>query len=316
MKAGKVKAVLICLAPVLSGCLLLVQYFAAPNAGNYTTTLVYPFCVGAVMLMYLALCGVSLINSRIYHAIRRLAPLYCAVFIVLALCDFVSLKTKILSLPFFPWPERLLNQIIIDHAILFDCAKNSLLLLFTGFIYGAAAGILTGILSGRLAVFRYWAEPVLKILGPIPPITWMPFMFIFSRTLFQGCVVMVAFSVWYPLSVSTMKGIIGIKKSYIESAKILGAVNEYKLIIKVMLPLVLPTIFQGLISGMRVACGSLMVAEMMGVESGLAWYITWQRGWGEFTKMYTSVAAICLVFIAVDLLLNCAKKLLVCWQEE
>jgi NitT/TauT family transport system permease protein len=83
-----------------------------------------------------------------------------------------------------------------------------------------------------------------------------------------------------------------------------------------MLPSILPDIFQGLITGMRVACGSLMVAEMMGVESGLAWYITWQRGWGQFTKMYTAVISICLIFIAVDLLLNSVKRFVVRWQEE
>jgi NitT/TauT family transport system permease protein len=200
--------------------------------------------------------------------------------------------------------------------ILLDCAKNSLFLLMTGFMYGSVLGILTGILAGRLSLFRYWTEPILKILGPIPPITWMPFMFILSRSLFQGCVVMVSFSVWYPLALSTLRGVLHVKQSYIETAKVLGADKEYKLTLKVMLPSILPDIFQGLITGMRVACGSLMVAEMMGVESGLAWYITWQRGWGQFTKMYTAVISICLIFIAVDLLLNTAKRFVVRWQEE
>lgn len=38
--------------------------------------------------------------------------------------------------------------------------------------------------------------------------------------------------------------------------------------------------------GMSTACVSLL-AEMIGVESILGWYITWQRGWAKFSKICT-----------------------------
>ena len=66
---------------------------------------------------------------------------------------------------------------------------------------------------------------------------------------------------------------------------------------------------------MRTACASLMIAEMMGVESGLAWYITWQRGWGNFTKVYTAVVVICVVFILVDAVLSLIRRRVLRWQE-
>ena len=71
-----------------------------------------------------------------------------------------------------------------------------------------------------------------------------------------------------------------------------------------------------MVSGMRAACGSLMIAEMMGVESGLAWYITWQRGWGNFTKMYTAIVIICITFLFVDAALGLLRRRILRWEEN
>jgi NitT/TauT family transport system permease protein len=76
----------------------------------------------------------------------------------------------------------------------------------------------------------------------------------------------------------------------------------------------MPSIFNGLTQGMSIACTALMVAEMLGVESGLGWYINWQRGWAEFAKMYAAVIIICLTFTAVNVVLNFIKKRVLKWQ--
>jgi len=77
-----------------------------------------------------------------------------------------------------------------------------------------------------------------------------------------------------------------------------------------------PLTLECMVSGMRAACGSLMIAEMMGVESGLAWYITWQRGWGNFTKMYTAVVMICITFLFVDAALGLLRRRILRWEEN
>lgn len=41
---------------------------------------------------------------------------------------------------------------------------------------------------------------------------------------------------------------------------------------------------------------SLLAAEMIGVESGLGWYITWQDG-PNFQNMYGIIIIICIIFV-------------------
>ena len=238
-----------------------------------------------------------------------------AIFLIFLVLDRLTLKSGRFDLPMFPWPDRLLNEIILDRKVLLDCAKNSLRLLFSGYLIGIALGLLTGVPAGRSARVRYWVEPVLRVLGPIPAVTWLALFFVLSPTLAFGCVAMVAYSVWHPIASGIMHGIMQVDKSYGEVARTLGSSSELSMVLHVTVPLIMPNLFQGLTGGMRSACNSLMIAEMMGVESGLAWYLTWQRGWGNFTKMYTAILALCLTFLVVDAILSLIRRRVLRWQE-
>ena len=66
---------------------------------------------------------------------------------------------------------------------------------------------------------------------------------------------------------------------------------------------------------MSSVCMALMIAEMIGVESGLGWYITWQKSWAEYGKMYGAIILICVIFVSVNFILNQIKSRVLRWQE-
>lgn len=59
----------------------------------------------------------------------------------------------------------------------------------------------------------------------------------------------------------------------------------------------------------------LTVAEMIGVESGLGWYILWQKSWAQFGKMYAAIVLLCVLFVLVTWALNRIKRYVLRWQE-
>lgn len=301
--------------PIVTTVLNITLFEALPNLGSEETTLTYPMCVGAVGFICFMLFLRSTFSMRSTERYLKNAPRITAILLILTVLDILTLKTGILKMPVFPWPDKLLNQIIADRTVLLDCAKNSLILLFKGYLTGILLGLITGITAGRFVSIRYWIDPLIRFLLPIPAITWIALFFILSPSLAIGCVVMVTYSVWLPISYSVMNAMLNVDRTYIDTARTLGAVSDWKLILHVMIPLIMPGIFQGLTAGLRAACGSLVVAEMMGVDSGLAWYMTWQRGWGNFTKMYTAVIIICMTFLLVDLLLETIRRRVLKWKE-
>ena len=58
-----------------------------------------------------------------------------------------------------------------------------------------------------------------------------------------------------------------------------------------------------------------VVAEMLGVKSGLGWYMTWQTGWASYDKSFAALFVICLIFTLVTNGLERIKRYLLRWQN-
>ena len=254
-------------------------------------------------------------DDNLYLKCRNKAPWLVAIYLFLAIFDYLTLKTGILMYPFIPWVNDIINIIIEDYKNLGISTLYSLRLLFMGYIVGSLTGIVTGICCGYNSKIRYWVGPILKILGPIPTATWIPLIMIVATSLFGGAVFIISLGVWFSVSVATMTGISNVDKSYYEVAKTLGA-NDIDLVFKVAIPYALPNILQGMTQGMSSACISLMVAEMLGVKAGLGWYITWSQSWASYNKMFAAIIIICIVFNLVAVILEKVKKYLLRWQQD
>lgn len=247
------------------------------------------------------------------HLVDR-APLYLAIYLFLALFDYLTLKTGILTQPFIPWVNAILNAAIGDAPLLLKSTLFSLKLLFSGYFFGVVSGLITGIACGYSRRVRYWINPLIRVLGPIPTVTWVPLVMILARSLFAGSVFIVALGTWFSVTVATMTGVSTVDFSYFAAARTLGA-KPLQLILHVAIPHAMPSILQGMTQGMNSACISLMIAEMLGVEAGLGWYITWVKAWAAFDKMFAAIFVICLTFNVVTRLLDGIKRYLLRWQN-
>lgn len=304
----------ICFFPIIIGLLAIVEYLYVPNHKNNTCTYTYVWFLGILIVIVLVLFLISLKNKRVFDRLRYKAPFYSLVFVLFILYDFMTLKTGKLVLPYFPWVDQVLNAMISDRAYLADCVISSLILLFTGYFTGAFTGLLTGIACGYSRKINYWLEPFMKLLGAIPSTTWIPIVMVIATSLFKGSAFIIALGVWFAVTIATITGIRNIDNAYYEAAKTLGATNT-QLIFRIAIPSAVPNIFQGLTQAMSSACTALLVAEMIGVESGLGWYITWQKGWAQYGNMYAAIVLICVIFVAVNFILNAVKRKVLRWQE-
>jgi NitT/TauT family transport system permease protein len=313
-KAQRTRERLISFLPLVLLLVAVAEYKLVPTVEKYArNSIAYPvsdcwtgllIVADAAVFVWTAL---SFFKERVYEKLLAKAPLWSAIIVLAIMYDVATLKTGALQLPYFPWPDRVLLAIVGDRSILLDCVANSLLLLFTGYFVGTAAGLITGIAAGWNRRVFYWVSPLLKVLGPIPAVTWISIILVVASSLFGGSVFMIALGVWYPVTMSALQGIANVPRANFEAARTFG-LKAAGLVFKVAVPAALPSIFTGLTQGMSVACTALMVAEMLGVESGLGWYINWQRGWAEFAKMYAAVIIICLTFTAVNFVLARVKK--------
>ena len=241
-------------------------------------------------------------------------PWLLAIGLANALWSVITAKTGVLPQPFFPTPQAMLEVFVYDWPKLAHSTWFSVWLLFKGFAFGAVAGVGIGISMGWSKAASYWGLPLLRYVGPLPATAWLPLAFFIFPTSGSASVFLIAFSTAFPVAVLTWSGVASVNRDYYEIARTLGA-SRWFLIARVAVPAALPHVFVGLFMGLSTSFAVLVVAEMLGVEAGLGWYLQWAQGWAAYANMYGALlvmAAMCSGLIT--LLFRLRDRVLV-WQK-
>ena len=242
-------------------------------------------------------------------------PIVAAVFVLLSVWETITTGLRWLPMPYFPGPPGVLQSLVTDRAMIWDSTWHSLLLLITGYAVGVAAGLISGVSIGWFRVARYWGMPVLKVIGPIPAIAWIPLaMVVFSSHNMMAAVSLIALAVWFPVTMLTASGISNTRASFLDVARTLGGGRAY-LIFRVAIPAAMPNIFIGLFMGLGASFLTLIVAEKVGVKSGLGWYLDWAQGWAEYGKVYAALIIMAVFFSTIMTILFKVRDRILVWQK-
>lgn len=292
---------------------LLISYW--PNATrNWPMTQgLANLCVGvAALFIVLSLVGrkVATLGQRLHTA----APWLIALPILLAVWELLTAKLALLPVPFFAPPQALLAVYIEDYARLADSLLHSALLLGSGVALGAATGFVAGVAIGWSTRIGYWLHPVLRILGPVPSTALLPLCFFLFPSSWSASVFLIALATWFPVTVLTWSGVASVDKAYYDVARTLGARQGF-LIFKVAIPAAMPHVFVGLFMGLGASFSTLVVAEMMGVKSGIGWYLQWAQGWAAYANMYAALLIMALACSGLITGLFLVRDRLLAWQK-
>lgn len=245
---------------------------------------------------------------------RHMNPILAAAILLLGLWDIVTFGFQLLPLPYFPGPAAVLRSLISDRALLLDSTSHSLALLLGGYAVGVLVGLISGICIGWSSPIRYWGMPLLKVVGPIPATAWIPLAMVISPSSVMSAAGLIALAVWFPVTMLTASGISNTRASYLDVARTLGAGRGY-LIFRVAIPAAIPNIFIGLFMGLGASFLTLVVAESVGVKSGLGWYVSWAQGWAEYGKVYAALIIMAAFFSTIMTLLFKVRDRVLVWQK-
>ena len=112
----------------------------------------------------------------------------------------------------------------------------------------------------------------------------------------------------------TWSGVMGIDKAWYDVARTLGASQRF-LILRVAIPAALPNVFVGLFMGLGASFSVLIVAEMVGVKSGIGFYLQWAQGWAAYPNMYAALLVMALLCSGLISGLFMLRDRLLSWQR-
>jgi NitT/TauT family transport system permease protein len=302
------------LAPFIAAILALLTHSAFPSRQSAAPTRLYPMLLEALLAAALLLAFVRWAWRKSRPWALHYAPLLAGAILLVCVWDVVTLKLAWMPLPYFPGPDMVLQGMLDDRAMLFDSTYHSLFLLLSGYTLGVIAGLISGVLIGWFRAVRYWGMPVLKVVGPIPATAYIPLVMVLFSNAFLSGTALIAMAVWFPMTMLTSSGIANVPVSYLDVARTLGARRGY-LIFRVAIPAAMPHIFLGLFMGLGASFLTLIVAETVGVKSGLGWYLKWQQGYVEYARVYAALIIMAVFFSGLMTLLFKVRDWALGWQK-
>ena len=302
--------------PFIAAVVSAVLYFAIPESGKQKqmkSPYYMCFLLAAVILLAGSIIA-GIFAKDFGKKFRTKLPFYAGLILFLAALNTVVSKTRLLPVLYFPSLDRITGLIWEQKLFLLKNLIFSLGLLIQGFLFGLVTGFFTGLALGYNRHVGYWLNPVTKFLGPVPTTAWIPLALSVFPTTHGANVFLIAFAVWFPVTLMTASGIQSVNKTFFEVSETLGARTLYK-VFRVAVPASLPQIFLGLFYGIVSSFATLMAVEMNGNSQGIGWYINWQKSVMMYDGVYAGliiIAVLCSFILTV--LFKVRDKIMV-WQK-
>ncbi|MEM7099568.1 MAG: ABC transporter permease [Pseudomonadota bacterium] len=191
---------------------------------------------------------------------------------------------------------------------------HSVTIIFWGFLYSCLLGIPLGVMCGAYSAVSRMNEPFIEFVRYFPAPAFGALAvailgihdapkvaIIFIGTFFQMVLV---------IANTTRK----LDAKYLEAAMTLGA-SKLRLLLRVVVPGILPDLYRDLRILLGWAWTYLIVAELIGASSGITWFITQQARYKNFDNVFAAIIVIGLIGLLCDVLLGLAGKRLFPWHQ-
>ncbi len=244
--------------------------------------------------------ALTFVSEKARAYLEKSGSFYLGAFVLVTVLNVLVSKCAVFPPFLFPSFDRVFSVFFEKTWFLLGCAAASFKLLGLGLLFGIAFGFSTGVGIGFSRKFGYWANPLIKIIGPIPATAWIPLMLQLLPA-YGASVFVVALSVWFPVVLLTSSGIANIPNAYFEVGKTLGAGKFYQ-IFKIGIPAAMPNIIQGIFFGVCSSFIALMPAEMYGAKGGIGYLINHGKENVDYTEVYSALiltAIFCTVILNI-----------------
>jgi NitT/TauT family transport system permease protein len=193
-------------------------------------------------------------------------------------------------------------------------AAGSLWRVVLGFLLGFVLALPLGLVMGANARLREFANPLIQVLRPIPPIAYIPLAILWFGLGNPPAIFLIALGAFFPVLMNTIAGVSQVDSIFLRAARNLGA-SQSRIFIKVILPAAMPFILSGVRIGIGTAFLVVIVAEMIAVNNGLGYRILEAREYFWTDKIIAGMLSIGLIGLAIDLAMDKLNRHLLRWHR-
>ncbi|MDF1737931.1 MAG: ABC transporter permease [Verrucomicrobiales bacterium] len=202
-----------------------------------------------------------------------------------------------------------------DRPSMLQRTGHSIRIVFGGFLLAAAVGIPIGVLCGTYSVFSKLVEPFTDFFRYMPAPTFSTLLVAIFLANDAPKIALVFVGTFFQLVLVVSNTTRRLDLPLLEAAQTLGA-NQWQLVTKVVIPGILPNLYNDLRILLGWAWTWLVIAELIGVKSGLTEFIETQGRFRNFDMVYPVIILIGLIGFFTDQILALLRGVIFPYSEE
>lgn len=190
---------------------------------------------------------------------------------------------------------------------------HSLQILALGFGISVVVGVPLGILCGTLRAISHLVEPFVDFLRYMPPPAFGALAVAVFGIADAPKVAIVVLSTLLTTILVVANTARQVDRSLLEAAQTLGA-GDRRLLSHVVVPAMLPNLWNDVRVLLGAAWTALIVAELIGASSGISWFINQQGKYRNYDNVFAGIIVIGLLGLVTDQILAFVGRHLFPWQ--
>lgn len=185
----------------------------------------------------------------------------------------------------------------------------------SGLALGFLASLAVGIAATRFRILGRLTLPTLTLFAPISSVAWLPVAIFLFGIGNKPAVFLVFIGVFFIMTLATVTQIENVSLTWLEVARTMGATRRQTLF-HVILPAILPGLFVVLRLNLFAAWAVVLIAEAVGVGSGLGQVVMLARNTFNSSLVFFTMTIIGITGYGLDIGLRTVQRKLLWWQQS
>ena len=189
-------------------------------------------------------------------------------------------------------PMVLSGEILSDSAIRLSRVA-------VGFISGSAAGIVLGVLLGRIKILHELLDPIFELLRYLSPTAMIPIAVIWFGIGELSKYFLIFWGTFFIVLINTTAGVWRAPLARQLAAECLGA-NRLQIFAFIVVPSAVPYIVTGMRVAMASSFMSIIPAEILAADSGIGYLLQKSSMLLQTNRIFVALMTICVLGFLVD----------------
>lgn len=186
--------------------------------------------------------------------------------------------------------------------------------IFWGFTISSLVGVPLGVLCGAFASASRLTEPVVDFVRYMPAPAFGALMVAIFGIHLEPKVAIIVIGTFFQQVLVVANTVRRVDAGLLEAAATLGAKRRH-LVLRVLVPASLPDLYNDLRILLGWAWTYLVVAEVVGVSSGITFFINQQAKYRNFDNVYAAIILIGIIGFTTDQALGWLGRRLFAWKN-